>query len=271
MSNIFTESIRVYARQDSVIEPAESEWITWMLMGPTGSYWVPVFTRRHPSGRYADVQFGSGKGNGIGHFWESFGYRYQMMWGRCFDEGKTVDEIWRDDVEGSRRYCRYGFDQVRVATVGDRPPVAPDAPWRRQPDGSWTLTVDGSYHAGNDRSMSVGSAATPASACPEPGPTALATPTTPAENGGPLECIEPAWLAPLADEHPAVTLIEYRWRGRLVHRARRDASDDPEEAPYWQHRCADDWDNCLDADFLRAAGAGDLRAPAEAHEQGRRD
>jgi hypothetical protein len=268
VSNIFTDSVRVYAGRDHRIDEVEAEWITWMLLGPRGSYHVPVVTRGGPQGRYVDIQYGSGKSADIVDFCadQIGGHGYSAIWGRRFDEGSDADEIWSDHVsDGPRRYCRYGFDEVRVTATGERPPVASHAPWQRRPDGSWRLPVAGSYRTGNDRHADVGPSAAPGTVLSEPASTALPTPTTPNSWGEALIGIDPPWLGPLADEHPGVTHIEYRWRGRLVHRARVD--DDDLDGRAWQHRCADDWDNCLDPEFLRFTGTTGLRAPDQAYEQ----
>ncbi|ADI10559.1 hypothetical protein SBI_07439 [Streptomyces bingchenggensis BCW-1] len=268
MSNIFTDAIRVHARPGDRIDAVEAQWITWILLGRRGSYHVPVLIRREPDGAYVDIQYGSGKSPDIVNFCEDHApYLYGAIWGRHYNEGSDRDVIWQDDVnDGPYRYCRYGFDEVRVTTTDDRPPVAPEAPWRRHPDGSWRLSVNGSYLTGNCRQADVGPMATPTTPLPDPPPTALPTPTTPNDWGDPLRSIDPRWLAPLADEHPTATLVEYRWRGRIVHRARED---DDWDGPSWQHRCADDWDNCLDPEFLRATGATDLLAPDEVYARDR--
>ncbi|MES4901624.1 MULTISPECIES: hypothetical protein [unclassified Streptomyces] len=276
MSNIFTDAIRVYARPGDRIDGVEAQWLTWMLLGRGGSYHVPVVTRCGPEGRYVDIQYGSGKSPDIVNFCQDHApYLYGAVWGRHHNEGRTKDVIWQGDVnDGPYRYCRYGFDEVRVATTsGDRPPVAPEADaaaaaWRRDPDGSWRLSVNGSYLTGNCRDAEVGPMATPATPLPDPPPTALSTPTTPNDWGESLSALDPLWLAPLADQHPAATLIEYRWRGRVVHRARED---DDWDGPSWQHRAADDWDNCLDPDFLRFTGATDLLAPDEVYARDREE
>lgn len=274
MSNIFTSFVRVHAQPDRRIDRIEAEWITWMLLGPRGSYYVPVWFRCAPDGGYVDIQYGNGKSPDIVDFCDDHvgSWRYGAIWGRVFDEGGDQDVIWHGHVnDGPRGYCRYGFDEVRVTAVGDGPPVAPERPWRRHSDGSWRLAVAGSYRSGNDRhTIDIGPDATPATPPPEPGPADLATPTTPNAWGEALTAVDPTWLAPLADAHPGVTLIEYRWRGRLVHRARED-HDEAEGLPTWQHRCADGWDNCLDADFLRFTGATGLLVPEEVYERDRRD
>lgn len=277
VSNIFTDFIRVYAQPGHHIDEVEAQWIAWMLLGPRGSYHVPVRVRCGPQGRYAEIQYGSGKSPDVVNFCENhIGYwRYSTIWGRSFNDGGSEDVIWQDDVnDGPRRFCRYGFDEVRVITAGGQPPVVPEAPWQRQLDGSWRLRVAGSYRTGNDRFASVGPCATAAVDPPAPDPAdlPLSTPTTPNIHGEELSSIDPPWLAALTEAGSAAVLIEYRWRGRIVHWSSFQSDErynDPD--PEWQHRCADDWDNCLDSEFLRFIGATDLLAPAEVHERDQED
>lgn len=268
MSNIFTTSVRVYAQPGRRIDQIEAQWITWMLLGPRGSYCVPVWTRCDPDGRYVDIQYGSGKSDTIVHFCDDqIGRgRYSTAWGRTVDEGHGLDVIWHHHVgHGPQGFCRYGFDEVRVHDPGDDPPVAPDAPWRRQADGSWRLAVTGSYRTGNDRT-DIGPDRGPVTEPIHADPADLATPTTPSRWGSPLTGIDPPWLVPLSDQHPTVTLVEFYWRGRLVHRASMGA-----RRPVLEHRCADDWDNCLHPAFLIEVGATHLLAPEEVYERDRRD
>ncbi|MCT2592171.1 hypothetical protein LHJ74_20060 [Streptomyces sp. N2-109] len=284
MSNIFTDFIRVYADpRDKTwgaerIGETEAEWITWMLLGRNGSYHVPVYTRRHSGGEYVDVQYGGGKSPDIVGFCE-LPY-YHAIWGRHYDEGSCEDVIWRDDVnDGPRSYCRYGFDEVRVIGAGDSPPMAPQEPWQRHSDGSWRLGVAGSYRTGNDRSADVGSSASPTTPMgggmgddEERGikQDGLPTPTTPNYFGNEQVGMDPPWLAPLGtfEQPPGVALVEFYWRGRRVHRARLEDGPDGRD---WEHRCADDWDNCIDADFLRFTGETSLLAPDKVYERDRRD
>lgn len=252
VSNIFTDAVRVHANPGARIDATEAEWITWTMLGPRGSYHVPVHVRLAADGSHVDVQYGSGKSVGLVDFCaDEVGYRYAAIWGRFYDEGRDRDDIWSADVnDGPRRVCRYGFDDVRVV-AGDRPP-GPDGIWRRNPDGSWLAAVEGSYSTGNDRAF-VGAGSGPGDEQPVMPASALATPTTPNRYGEELADIEPTWLEPLADQLPGASLIEYYWRGRLVHRARWE--DDEMMGREWQHRCADDWDNCVDAEFLLFTGA----------------
>jgi hypothetical protein len=267
VSNIFTTSVRVYAQPGRRIDEIEAQWITWMLLGPRGSYCVPVWTRCEPDGRYVDIQYGSGKSDTIVDFCDDqIGRgRYSTIWGRTIDDGHGLDIIWHHNVStGPHTFCRYGFDEVRVQGPGDEPPVARDAPWRRQADGSWRLAVAGSYRTGNDRT-DIGPNRGPVTEPIDPGPTGLATPTTPDWHGSPLTSIDPPWLAPLTDLNPGATLIEYYWQGRVVHRVRESESHRLED------RCADDWDNCLHPAFLIEVGATHLLAPEEVYERDRRD
>jgi len=247
VSNIFTTAVRVYANPGARIDATEAEWITWMMLGPRGSYHVPVHIRLAEDGRHVDVQYGSGKSVGLVDFCaDEVGYRYAAIWGRFYDEGRDRDDIWSEDVnDGPRRVCRYGFDEVRV--VADDPPPGPAGIWRRDLDGSWRASVEGRYSTGNDRAA-VGAAPGPGGPPPVTAASDMATQTTPNRYGEELADIDPPWLEPLADQHPGASLIEYYWRGRLVHRAQME--DDEMMGREWQHRCADDWDNCVDPEFL---------------------
>ncbi|MGI5231281.1 hypothetical protein [Actinoallomurus sp. CA-142502] len=53
--------MRVHARPGRRIDEVEAQWIAWTLLGPGGSYRVPVHVRRGPEGRYAEIPYGSGK------------------------------------------------------------------------------------------------------------------------------------------------------------------------------------------------------------------
>jgi hypothetical protein len=280
VSNIFTDFVRVYPQHGHLIDRVEAMWITWALLGPRGSYHVPVVTQLGPEGSYADIQYGSGKSADIVDFCEdNVGYRYRAVWGRRFDEGGDEDVIWQDDVNaGPRRYCRYGFDEVRVVSTGEQPPVAAELPWRRGSDGSWRLPVAGSYRTGNDRAAEVGAAAVPGD---------VPVPRGAGRSGEPLLALDPPRLGPLADRLPGVALVDFSWRGRLVHRAGAGrnpegaarqgppaaqdwAGGDP-EGDGWRHHCADGWDNCLDPDFLRFTGATQLLAADQAYQRDRQD
>ncbi|MEV0646014.1 hypothetical protein AB0I28_12190 [Phytomonospora sp. NPDC050363] len=261
MGNIYTNFVRVHAWPGHHVLASEAEWITWRLLGPFGSYYVPVWFQVAPDGSFVDVQLG--RSHHIVDFCEELvgeaGYR--AIWGRWFDEGGDRDEIWSEDVnDGPRRFCRYGFDEVRV--TARNPPVAPEK-WHRAEDGTWRLAVDGSYRTGNDRSyIDIGSRATPGMPLPETEEPILATPTTPNDSGRALTALEPQWLAPLADEELDVERIDYLWRGRVVHRGFWGPNREGERE--WQDRAADDWDNCVDAGFLRFNGMPAFPVPAKA-------
>jgi hypothetical protein len=278
VSNIVTDFVRVYADARHRIDPTEAEWLTWQLLGPRGSYWVPVWFSVAPDGGHVDIQYGSGKSAGIVDFCDGRvgQWPYRLIWGRRFDAGGDEDVIWRDHVsDGPHGYCRYGFDQVRVETVtGDRPAVG--SRWRREADGSWVSPVDGDYRTGNDRFAEIGPGATPSTVPARVDPAALTTPTTPNQDGRPLVVVDPPWLASLAplldgppgrSEQAPCTLVELFWRGRPVHRVLRSEA----EWTGWRHQCADDWDNCLDADFLRCTGATDRLLDDAFYERDRQD
>ncbi|MFB7721645.1 hypothetical protein [Nocardia sp. NPDC056100] len=277
MSNIFTDFVRVYAHPGHRIQHSEAEWIAAMLIDfargdhrDVGSYWVPVWFRVAEDRSYADIQYGSGKSLGMEDFLQVLNTeRYRAVWQRQNNEGGSQDVISRNHPEGESSLCRYGFDEVRVRSAAARPPCAPDQDWHRNADDIWRLAVPGSYRTGNERAdMKIGPLAgltRPPSPQTE---SSLTTPTTPCYFGDRLAAIDPPWLEPLADEPPDSTLVEFRWRGRIVHRARME---DTEWGRDWEHRSADDWDNCLDAEFLRFNGAEDTLVPPEVRARDRRD
>lgn len=155
-----------------------------------------------------------------------------------------------------------------------RSPELPEAPWQRESDGSWRLGITGSYRTGNGRSLSVGPRIAPTPEMPQPDPEKLPlpTPTTPTTDGEELTSIDPPWLAALTSERSAVTSVEYRRRGRTVHWASFQVLEQCwETVPDWHHRCADDWDNCLDPEFLRFTGATELLADEAVYERDRWD
>lgn len=269
MSNFWTEFVRVYAQSGHRIYEAEAQWITWMLLGPCGSYHVPVRVRRDPRGRYVDIQYGSGKSSDTVDFCLDHvgGPRYSTIWGRCYRAEDCEEVIWQGDVnDGPRRYCRYGLDEVRVITADGRRSTAIDAPWQPAPNGSWQLKTAGSYRTGNDRTAGVGHSAVPtiAPVDVDAAVVPLATPTTPNLDGEELVSIDPPCLGLLTEGTSTALLVEYRWRGRPVHRAWPLPADGIVGSENeWAHRCADDWDNTLGPEFLRFTGATDLVIPAE--------
>ncbi|MFC7644325.1 hypothetical protein ACFQX6_29135 [Streptosporangium lutulentum] len=81
VSNIYTDFIRVYAQPNWRIDEVEAQWITWQLLGPRGSYHVPVVIRCAPAGQYVDIQYGSGKSHEIVNFCKNH-VGYFTIWGR---------------------------------------------------------------------------------------------------------------------------------------------------------------------------------------------
>ncbi|MFF2552517.1 hypothetical protein ACFVUS_16045 [Nocardia sp. NPDC058058] len=277
MSNIFTDFVRVYAQTGHSIQHSEAEWIAAMLIDfargdhrSVGSYWVPVWFRVAEDMSYADIQYGSGKSLGMMDFLDQLNAeRYRAVWVRHYDEGGDQDVIACHYPDDEGRFCRYGFDEVRVSSAGARPSFAPERDWRRHEDGAWGLTVSGSYRTGNGREdMEIGPCAGLTRSPSPQTESALSTPTTPCYYGDTLAAIDPPWLEALADASPELTLVEFRWQGRVVHRARME---DTEWGREWEHRSADDWDNCLDAEFLRFTGVEDALVPPEVRERDRRD
>jgi hypothetical protein len=275
MSNILTEYVRIFARPGHRIFQYEAEWIAVnVTVGPDGdgrsTYFVPVHLRIGADRRWVDIQYGCGKGHGLWDFWDRYGdsERYEALWVRLFDEGSDHDVI-EEGPGPDRRFCRYGFDELRVTMVDERPPVGPPELWDRLSGRIFRAKLNGSYRTGNGRTDSHANGdvglLTPLTEPTEPW---LATPTTPCCRGTELAAVEPDWLEPLADYHPDVTEMEYRWRGRVVHRARHEQT---EYGPDWQHRNADDWDNCLDPRYLAATGMTELLSSSRAYRRDEQD
>jgi hypothetical protein len=268
VSNITTDFIRIYAWQGYEIGSAEAEWIVEELLSDAGSYWVPVTVRLADDHGYVDIQYGGGKGAGIGDFYDRYVDQYDAMWGRVNDPAWDTDRIWLGDPnrEWPYRTCRYGFDELCVTTVdghGDDLPDVPGEQWHRHDDGTWRISVTGIYHTSNSRTdldhNRVGPGARLSKRAwdvswPVLRSGGLATPTTPAFDGSSMHLVQPVQLRPLLanrwpEPPPGIHQLEFRWRGRLVHRVR---SEDGEihGRPTWQHRSADDWDNCVDPAFV---------------------
>jgi hypothetical protein len=232
VSNIITEFLRIQAWTGSSISPDEASWIVSRLLADRGSYYVPVAARLAPDRRHVDIQWGSAKSLGLIAFWDEYGDQYSGLWTRQFDPSYPWDIIWRGDPNGrDARSCRYAFDEVRV--TGARP----GEDWEPYGSGVWRLAVSGSYLTCNSRvQVSERSGG-------------LVTPTTPCYDDVAFEVLEPAGLERCWD---AAARVEFRWRGRLVHRAQEEY-DAFLGRRQWEHRSADDWDNCADERFLASA------------------
>ncbi|RCV55904.1 hypothetical protein DEF23_00745 [Marinitenerispora sediminis] len=259
--------MRIHARPRQVIDRAEAEWIAEQVLADRGSYWVPVVVTLAPDRRRVDLQYGNGKAAGCDFLYDHVG-RYAAAWLRGHNEGdESRDYISGPDPEShdaESRPCRYGFDEVRVTAPTGALPAPPPAghgpapSWQRLSDSTWRLAVEGHYVTGNDRAdMEAGPVLreivwnAPAM---EVRPGGLVTPTTPAYHDSSFASLFPPELGALtgdgsASGEPIAQRVEFRWRGRVVHRVQQEYMEILDEWD-WEHRSADGWDNCVDPGYL---------------------
>lgn len=266
MANIFTNFLRVLPHPGETITTGEAEWIVGRVLNDRGSYNVPVSVRRPADGGLLDIQAGSMKNPDFHAFWEDAPARYAFVWERFFDEGGDFDDLrgyGPDGQESAFGPCWYGFDEVRVTAPAAALPNlgAHAAGWTPFGDGRWRAELDGRYRAGNDRTdiETAGAGSRKVEWNPPVagvGQGGLATPTTPAYHPTEVGGVEPDALQPLvvhcyrdAARHPQVERVELLWRGRVVHRSQWEYEDACAEYE-WDGRNADDWDNCLNPEYL---------------------
>ncbi|RNL86626.1 hypothetical protein [Halostreptopolyspora alba] len=270
MANIFTNFLRIVPHPGQAIGPDEAGWIVERVLNDRGSYNVPVAAHRASDGGLLDIQAGSRKNPYFHDFCEEHPERYAFVGERFFDDGGTVDtmfglgpgEEWSDFGP-----CWYGFDEVRVLGAAVHlPAVGTRSGWAPLGDGCWQASLVGRYQTGNDRAdiakagpCSMKVEWNPPVADVQPG--GLATPTTPAYWDVDIMGLQPAALEPLvvhgslqADDRPQVERVELLWRGRVVHRTQMEYDDVLEEY-VWEQRSADDWDNCLNPQYIASMDA----------------
>lgn len=265
MSNIYTEHARLYLRPGLTITPPEVEALLDRVLGERGSYWVPVwYGLSAPS--YLDLQYGSGKSAGLHNLEPEELSRFEEVWVRSANEGDDFDLVleWAPELGESaydgyprRRPCRYGFDEVWLVLREDH-----RQKWR--PEGlSWEETAAGlrapcagSYLALNERiDMEVGACAR-LDAGVKRTPGGFPTPTTPCHGSRPLwDMIAEGDLARLVEQgHEAILSMDLRYGGRVVHRVEWGRRQEGSTRNRRVHRSADDWDNCVDEEFVRLRG-----------------
>ena len=263
VSNIFTEFVRFYLHPGASMSAPEAEALIARVIGERGSYWVPVWYDRTTPGRL-DLQYGSGKSVGLFGLSPDDLAAVEEVWVRFADEGADVDVIYTwapaldEDVPdgyGRKRPCRYGFDEVRVVARDRRAAMRAlpsELPWQETAEG-WRLACEGSHLALNTRTdMGIG----PGVLFGDDGrrtPGGVATATTPSHGATSIGAVEPAALAALVQKGDgAIERVDLQHASRLVHRAGWGTVA-WSKCDEWQSRCADDWDNCRDEDFVRDA------------------
>jgi hypothetical protein len=160
-----------------------------------------------------------------------------------FDRSElTVDGIAHIDVDFDRfdpstwQPCRYAFDQVVLEPSPGQALLCPEG-FVPLPSGGCMASVEGSYFAHNclPRFWQSGEA-----------PGGRASDEDTLVEPSPLDAMGFATILPLKSIH-------WLFRGRVVHRAERDAGlyRHTPRAGFW-HIDDDDWDNCVDPPLLQA-------------------
>jgi hypothetical protein len=214
------------------------------------TYCVPVWSYDDYPNRCIYVQHGEKwSPTGVNSAWERYSPFLSALWVRWYDDGGDHDAIYRFPHH-SNNWCRYGFDSVRVSAAESAPSPHLGPGWIQSQPGVWETTLSGSYLAGNDRCDILADDRHP-----------LRSPTTPAcgrmfarshfiwagaELPSEVEQLAPAFSS-------GVERVELLWRGRRtqVYRRLNDR---------WWAWHLDDWDNCVDPEWLASRAA--RRGPA---------
>lgn len=256
MSNIYTEFARLYFCPGARLAQSEIESLIDMILDERGSYWVPVWYDAS-NADYLDLQYGSGKGASLSNLEPEELSAFEEIWVRFADEGSDGDFIYSwtpvlDSETDGRRVCRYTFDEVEIFTEQPRDTWAFSLhfPWEKTATG-WRAVVAGSYSTLNQRSdMDMGSGLRLGST-KKPTPGGFPTKTTPCHWGSSLMEVQPIDMDSIFEgTGTKITRVELRHAGRIVHQASWSGRDDGPAWMRWNHRNADDWDNCVDEAFV---------------------
>ncbi len=260
MSNIYTKFARLYVCPGIRLSQPEVESLIDRILDERGSYWVPVWydaTRAD----YIDLQYGSGKGASLYNLEPEDLAPFEEIWVRLADEGSDDDIIFswapilnetQHDGAPNRRVCRYGFDEVEIFTESTEKTRAlfSHFPWEKTATG-WRASIVGSYSTLNQRSdMEMGSGLRLGSETSRT-PGGFPTKTTPCHWGSSLKEIQPMGICALTEMVDLkITRLDLRHAGRIVHQALWSGRDDGPAWMRWNYRNADDWDNCVDDEFI---------------------
>lgn len=260
MSNIYTEFARLYFRPGITLTAPEAEDLLERILDERGSYWVPV-TYDVSDPRFIDYQYGSGKSAGLHNLEAEQLSLFEEIWVRLADEGSDKDVIYQwspmlgdtyPDGYPRKRPCRYAFDEIEIVlTEKKRKAWIPSGvPWKITPNG-YKAACLGTYLTLNTRNdMDLGPCAR------------LHTPRKPADgfSSPSTSCYDLALLtlpgaqAELAKllelEQSGIARIELRYWGRVVHVAQWAPHRHDENGTEWQQRSGDDWNNCVDEEFV---------------------
>ncbi|MBE2997781.1 hypothetical protein IDM40_03515 [Nocardiopsis sp. HNM0947] len=277
MSNIYTNALRLVPTPGQRISRSEADDVIARILRDRGSYNVPVVVRLAADGSLLDIQSGCGKNGAFYEFWEERREDYACMWERFSNDGQERDLLilHRGTEREELGPCRYAFDEVRIK--GPKGPqdaqgaqaqgshgiteVLPDlgCPWQTIGDGVWRARAFGQYLSNNDRtdieragpnSREVVWDPSLGDADPgDPAP-ALATPTSPSTYPWEALRVEPQALRTWVEHGgPWAESVELLHGGRVVHRSQWELDTVLGEWG-WEERCADDWDNVTNPEFL---------------------
>jgi hypothetical protein len=245
MANIATVTTAAFVKPDVPRGRVTARALLRAMTHYGSTYCVPVWTYDDYPRRCIYVQHGEKwSPTGVNGAWARYHTVLDALWVRWYDSGDDFDVIFRHD-RGSSRLCLYGFDAVRIVLAPGAGPVALGAGWSACGPGVWESALGGSYLAGNNRSDILA----------DDYPT-LPSRTSPvcagvcALGGFNWSNVEmPPELAGLTPILAACAAgVELLWHGRptRVYRLRGER---------WWVWPLDDWDNCVDADWLAFCAA----------------
>ncbi len=253
MANIATGFVRLFPKENHLLQVGD---ILSLLCNWHGdSYHVPIFVRQNEFSLVTDIQFGDRweTAHGLDDVWNKHSEALKALWWRNFNDGGDHDNIgWIDDTGSSNglpehtpKWCRYGFDHMRITWKSDKLVDDFGLSWDKQ-DGTWNLEINGSYRAGNDRCNLL---LRDQDIKPMPTLTTLTRGRRTDRLYWDNDEFTPRLSQLLLSCEEQADTIEFFWKQRLV-RLQRSPQNTGSQRRYWQDFCLDDWDNCVDDDWL---------------------
>lgn len=251
MQNVVTTQVRLFLRHHGDVPPIDV-YMPLLYNSGRGSYHVPVHVRQNFIDPYIDIQFGAANyPDGVMQLWNDCKDYFDAIWVRYYAEDQDHDVMFSIDDNGKTddRLCRYGFDHVRVTWLPtDVPPPSTvfgtGLGWKTK-DNLWGLNTRGSYLAANFRGELCHDE-------PKLRPGVGTSTTSSCLMAGGLNWryydIRPTQLSDFIEQyHDNLRKVEFYWKRRLV---RADVIHPDEPRWGWSFFSLDDWDNCLDPDYL---------------------